>query len=285
MPTLNPLAPLHSAMAAGLGRLLGTDRFPEEQYREPLGDPGLFGPHSITWRVHADLSMLVGGVADHSDYRRDPLRRLSRTSSFVSATTFAATPVAEAIISSVRAVHDRVTGVAPDGRPYAASDPDLLRWIHVAEVFSFLRAHQRYHPWPARGRDLDRYYAETAVVAERLGATQVPASRSEVRDYLSRVRPELHAGDQAREAMSFLLTPYGRDPLTLSMSLVITQAAADLLPGWARRLHDIRRPPLLDPAVIRPLTWSLLMAARIVAGPSPVLAQARARCATTGGSP
>jgi hypothetical protein len=79
--------------------------------------------------------------------------------------------------------------------------------------------------------------------------------------------------------MSFLLTPYGRDPLTWSVSLVTTQAAADLLPGWARRLHGIHRPPLVDPAVVRPLTWSLLMTARIVAGPSPVLAQAQARCA------
>ncbi len=73
---------------------------------DPLGsiwptqsDPGLFGPDSVTWRIHADNSMFVGGlralllqtmhplamagVAEHSGYRHDPMGRLWRTSAYV----------------------------------------------------------------------------------------------------------------------------------------------------------------------------------------------------------
>lgn len=289
----DPLRAGRRLVAGRLHRLLGSDRFPDEQYTDPPGDPGLFGPDSVTWYVHADLSMLVGGiaalmlqtlhplamaaVADHSDYRIDPLRRLSRTSSFVVATTYGATPVAEAVIEAVRAVHRRVIGRAPDGRPYAAEDPELLRWVHVAEVTSFLRAHRRYHPWPIRGSRLDRYFAETAVIAERLGATDVPTTRLEVGRYLRDIRPELDAGPQAREAMAFLLRPQGSDPFTVSVTALVTQAAVGLLPGWALERHGIARPLLSDP-LIRPTTWALLAAARALIGPSPVVAQARLRC-------
>ncbi|WP_207855834.1 oxygenase MpaB family protein, partial [Pseudomonas sp. 79_C] len=142
----------------------------------PKGDPGLFGPHSISWQVHGDFpSMLVGGISalmlqllhplalagvwDHSNFREDLLGRLRRTSQFISGTTFGATRDAEWLIDKVRTIHLQVTGTAPDGRPYAASDPDLLTWVHVAEVSSFLAAHLRYrNPHLARAEH-DAYYA------------------------------------------------------------------------------------------------------------------------------
>ncbi|MGH9075398.1 MAG: oxygenase MpaB family protein, partial [Acidimicrobiales bacterium] len=189
---------------------------------------------------------------------------------------YASTPVAETMIGIVRAVHRRVVGSAPDGRPYDASDPELLRWIHVAEVHSFLRAHTRYHPSPIRGRDIDRYLAENVVVAERLGATEVPASAAEVEAYLEAVRPQLVGGGQAHEAMEFLCSPWGPDPLTRVVSAVISQAALDTLPGWAREMHGVARPPMGD--IVRPTTWALLSAARALIGPSPIKAQATERC-------
>src|SRR3954449_5225478 len=137
-----PLDLARRSVRGGLGSLFAADRFPEEQYDEPKGDPGLFGPDSVTWTVHADATMFVGGiaalmvqslhplaaagVADHSSYRTEPFKRLSRTGSFVAVTTYAATPVAESVIAAVRGVHEHVKGTAPDGTPYAASDPDLL---------------------------------------------------------------------------------------------------------------------------------------------------------------
>src|SRR3954453_1712913 len=101
-------------------------------------------------RVHADASMFVGGlrallfqslhplamagVADHSDYRGDPWGRLQRTSYFLAVTTFGAASDADRAVAQVRAIHERISGTAADGRPYQASDPHLLRWVHVAEV-------------------------------------------------------------------------------------------------------------------------------------------------------
>jgi uncharacterized protein (DUF2236 family) len=271
---------------SGIGRLFSSDRFPEERYDEPLGDEGLFGSDSVTWRVHADVSMFVGGiaalllqalhpraaavVAGSSRFREEPLHRLSRTGSFVAATTFAATPVAEAVIDRVRAVHARIPG---------ASDPDLVTWVHVAEVTSFLAAYRRYFPCPLFAADVDRYFAETAVVAERLGGTDVPRSATEVRDYYAAVRPELAASDDSRELLTFLRRPIARDALTRGVHGLFLRAAEAQLPGWARRLHGMTLPPGADRFVIRPATWSALEALRLAAGPSPIRRASEVRAA------
>ena len=270
-------APVRSRIAS----LFGSDRFPGEQYDEPVGDTGLFGPDSATWRVHADVAMFVGGiaalmlqalhpraaavVATSSTFRQQPLHRLSRTSSFVAATTFGATPVAESVIEQVKAVHARIPG---------ASEPDLLRWIHVAEVTSFLDAFRRYNVVRV---DADRYYDETAVVAERLGATEVPHSVEEVRAYYRSVRPELAASDDSRELLGFLRQPLGRDPATRATYRLFVHAGGAQLPGWAQRLHGIALPPGADRLVVRPATCSVLEALRLAAGPSPILAASHRR--------
>src|ERR1700730_2670539 len=123
-------------------------------------------------QVHSDSAMFIGAiralllqslhplamaaVAEHSDYRGDPWGRLQRTSHFVGITTFGRTGEAQQAIARVRAIHQRVTGIAPDGRPYTASDPHLLTWVHIAEADSFLRAHACFgarppYPPPTRG--------------------------------------------------------------------------------------------------------------------------------------
>ncbi len=157
----------------------------------PAGDDGLFGPGSVSWRVHADFSsMMIGGTAallvqmlhpgalagvwDHSDFRRDMLGRLKRTAQFVTVTTYGSTAAAEALIARVARIHTHVTGTLPDGTPYRADDPALLTWIHVAEVDSFLRAYLRYRDASLSAAEQDRYLADTAVVAEKLGAVEVP---------------------------------------------------------------------------------------------------------------
>ncbi|MBW3615227.1 MAG: DUF2236 domain-containing protein [Actinobacteria bacterium] len=300
MPVLpNPALLARQSIAGGVRSLFASSRFPQEQYTDPPGDPGLFGPSSVTWAIHADVAMFVGGISavmlqalhplamagvvEHSRFREAPLERLSRTSSFVGATTYASTEVAESIIDVVRRMHRRVVGVAPDGRPYDASDPALLRWIHVAETVSFVRAHQRYSPFPRRGADLDRYYSEMAVVAEKLGATEVPRSRPEVREYLRAVRPELVAGREAADVMRFLRRPMRGDPASRAAHQLLVLAAEDLLPGWARALHGIERPRATDLGFVRPATGALLMALRGVLGTSPVLMQAKARAAAPAG--
>ncbi|HEX8803273.1 MAG TPA: oxygenase MpaB family protein, partial [Acidimicrobiales bacterium] len=245
---------------APIARALGGDRLPGEQYTDPPGDPGWFGPGSVTWRVHGDPSMLVGGVsalllqtlhplamagvADHSNYRDDPLGRLARTSSFVVGTTYGSTEVAEHLVAVVKAVHRRVRGTAPDGRPYSADDPDLVTWVHATEVSGFLRAHQRFVPFPVRGEAADRYLHEMAVVAERLGATSVPRSRVALHAYFGAMRPGLEAGELARDAARFITTPVGPaagNPLLSAAHQVVIQAGVGLLPGWARDMLGLRQ--------------------------------------------
>ncbi|WP_409264742.1 oxygenase MpaB family protein [Pseudomonas sp. KCJK9000] len=227
----------------------------------PKGDPGLFGPHSISWQVHGDFpSMLVGGIGalmlqllhplalagvwDHSNFREDLLGRLRRTSQFISGTTFGSTRDAEWLLDKVRTIHLQVTGTAPDGTPYAASDPDLLTWVHVAEVSSFLAAHLRYRdPYLSRA-DQDAYYAEIALIAERLGARDVPRSCQQVEDYLQRMRPSLQCSSRSLEVVGILLKAPAPSRLAEPVGKLMLQAGIDLLPDWAQAMLGLQQGPL-----------------------------------------
>jgi uncharacterized protein (DUF2236 family) len=228
-------------------------------------DPGLVARDSPAWAVHADFSaMMIGGISalllqmlhpralagvwDHSGFREDRLGRLRRTASFIAVTTFGATDTAERAIAQVRRVHDHVAGTLPDGTPYRADDPALLTWIHVAEMDSFLRAYLRYRDASLSAADQDRYLADTAVVAEKLGATDVPRSRAAVADYYARMLPQLRADHRTREVAASLLAP-GDDRAAAAALAVASAAAVDLLPGWAAALHGRLQPAAARPAI------------------------------------
>lgn len=229
-------------------------------------------------QVHSDCSMFVGGmaalllqslhplamaaVADHSGYRSDPWGRLQRTSHFIAATTFGRREDAMAAIASVRAIHEHVTGTAPDGRPYAASDPRLLTWVHVAEVRSFLHAYEVYGERPLAQADRDGYVADMALIAAELGVPDPPRTEAEVSAALGRYRPELAGTPQAREAARFLLR---EPPLPLVLRPVyagLAAAAVALLPRWARRELGIPDLPLADSAIARPAGHLVVSAIR-----------------------
>ena len=145
------LAPVRGRLAAGFrASIAGEPERADARARRVWSAPGprWFHVGDPIWRVHSDSSMFAGGiralllqslhplamagVADHSGFRSDPWGRFQRTSEYIAVTTFAPIDTAEKMITAVRSIHDRVVGVAADGRPYAASDPDLLRWVHVA---------------------------------------------------------------------------------------------------------------------------------------------------------
>lgn len=250
MPSL--LRSLSAPAAAPLRRwVLGA--FPRGEsgidYDSPAGDPGLFGPDSVTWRVHAEFpGMLAGGlcalmlqalhpralaaVYDHSNFREDLVGRLRRTTHFVAGTTYAPTAEAERLIARVRAIHARIAGHAADGQPYRADEPALLTWVHVTEAYGFLQGCRRY------GRAVpaaiaDRYYAETRRVAEALGATEVPASEAAVAAYFAAMLPQLHRGQQAREVLGVLAAARLPVPAPGLSRDVFLGAGAALLPDWA----------------------------------------------------
>ncbi|MGF6592962.1 oxygenase MpaB family protein [Pseudomonas sp. 2835] len=227
----------------------------------PKGDPGLFGPDSISWRVHGDFpSMLIGGISalllqllhplalagvwDHSNFRQDLLGRLRRTSQFISGTTFGSTRDANWLIEKVRTIHLQVVGSAADGRPYAASDPDLLTWVHVAEVSSFLAAHLRYRNPHMPIAEQDAYYAEIALIAERLGARNVPRSRRQIDDYLQAMRPQLLCDARSHEVVQVLLDAPAPSRLAQPVGALMLRAGIDLLPEWASNMLELGQNPL-----------------------------------------
>jgi uncharacterized protein (DUF2236 family) len=183
--------------------------------------PRWFGADSAIRLVHGDSAMFVGGlralllqslhplamaaVAAHSGYRGDPWGRLQRTSTFLAVTTFGTARDAERAVAVVRSVHGRVSGTTADGLPYRADDPHLLKWVHLAEVDSFLRAHQRYGREPLDAAGCDAYVADTAVVARHLGVVDPPLDRAALDRQLAAYRPELRGTREAREAARFLL--------------------------------------------------------------------------------
>lgn len=232
-------------------RVAGDDA--EERAKVIWGRAGerWFGPEDPVWRVHADASMFPGGVAalllqslhpaamagvaGHSGYKGDPWGRLQRTSHFLATTTFGTVQDAEAAIARVRGIHDRVRGRDEHGRPYRAGDPHLLRWVHVAEAHSFLTAFQRYAVAPLTDAESDTYVSQSALVAQALGATEVPTTVSELADALTAYRPELEATPAAREAARFLLLQPPLPVMARPGYGLIASGGVSLLPRWARR--------------------------------------------------
>jgi uncharacterized protein (DUF2236 family) len=233
-------------------------------------------------QVHADASMFVGGlsalllqslhplamaaVEAHSGYRGDPWGRLQRTSTFLAMTTYGAADDAETAVRRVRTIHARVHGLAPDGRPYQASDPHLLSWVHVAEVDTFLRAYLRYGAGSLDRRGQDGYVADTAQVARRLGVLDPPTTVAELREQLEAFRPELASTAQSRAATRFLLL---NPPVQLSLRpayAVLAAAAVELLPRWARLPLRVPYLPVLEPTVVRAAGQALTTGIRFVMG-------------------
>lgn len=220
----------------------------------------LFAPDSVAWRVNGDIvTMMIGGVSglllqmlhpavlagvwDHSDFRSDMHGRLRRTAKFIAVTTYDHAEYGIAAIDRVRGIHDRIGGVLPDGTPYRVSDPALLAWVHVTEAISFLNAWIRYAEPDMPRADQDRYFAEMAVVAERLGADPVPHDRAAAEALIRSMHPPLRADARTREVAQLVLNQSVGAAMTDAASAVIMQAGVDLLPDWARQMHGLKTPP------------------------------------------
>ncbi len=255
------------------------------------GDPGLFGPGSVTWTVVGDTSVFIGGiralllqaahpevaagVAEHSRYREDPLGRLSRTAAYVTATSFGAMPEVEWALAMVDRRHRPVRGRSHRDRPYDASAPALAAWVHHTLSESFLTCYRVFGPRPLAGEDADRYVAEQARLGRLLGADPLPGTAAGLSAWIED-HPDLEASPGSRQALRFLRRP----PLPVVVRpaySVFFRAAAATLPVRVRRILGIGAVPgdiALGRAAVTALRWSL--------GSSPDWRLALAR---TGGSP
>jgi uncharacterized protein (DUF2236 family) len=228
-------------------------------------DEGYFGAGSVTWRLAADLSgpiaglrsvlvqalhpLAMAGVDQHSDWRADPVGRLAATSAYLATLTYGDRAAASRVARRVRAVHEHVRGTdTVTGQPYAAGDPALLRWVHVAMVDSVLAAAAMFGT-PPTDADADAYVSEMAVSAELLGvpAGTIPASVSAVAQYLDGIRPELRCTPAAAESMGYLLDPAGMGEEIAELWQDLRDAAIASLPGWAREMYGYPEPPPVTP--------------------------------------
>lgn len=248
-----------------------------------MGTPGprWFPEGSPIRQVHGDAAMFIGGlralllqslhplamagVAGHSGYRGDPWGRLQRTSTFLATTTFGPAEDAQAAVDHVRAIHERVRGTAPDGRPYAAGDPHLLAWVHVAEIDSFLRAHQQFGVRALDAVEADGYVADTARIARALGVPDPPLTVAELDATLASYRDELQGTAEARAAARYLVFTPPLPALARAPYGVLSANALALLPGWARRELWLPRVPIAEStavplgghALVRGIRWAL----------------------------
>ncbi len=220
-------------------------------------DQGLFGPDSITWRVHGDPTMGVGGlralflqalhptvistVLTHSSFRTDPWGRLRRTAEYVGTITYSPLPEVRRTAARVRGMHRRVPG---------ASDPDLLLWVHACEVDSFLDTARR-GGLRLTAAEADRYLREQIRAAQLIGAAQAPDTVAGLQAYFDEMRPRLAGTPEADEAARFVLLP----PMPRAVSLVtpakpawagVATLAFALLPRWARRMYRLPGLPTTD---------------------------------------
>ena len=269
-------------------------------------DPGLYGPDSVTWRVHADPSMVLGGfralllqalhplamhgVLSHSDFRDDPWGRFFRTGEYVGVTTFGTTEQALRAGARVRGIHRKLAGVEPEsGTAYRVDDPALLRWVHCVEVESFLSTAVRCG-LRLSAAEQDRYYAEQVRGAELVGLdpSTVPSSVGQMAAYYRDVQPQLRVTPGAREVVRFGLWP----PMPLRVQLAtparptwatLVTIAIGMLPRWARRMYSLPGLPTTDLAATAAgyafRTGLLVVPDTLRAGPH--LTEARARLQTS----
>jgi uncharacterized protein (DUF2236 family) len=261
-------------MSLDVRQRIGAQVF-EKVAGRPQGRPEIFTRPGARWFaedrpiriVHADAAMFVGGlralllqslhplamagVAGHSGYRGDPWGRLQRTSYFLAVTSFGAAEDAERAISRIRAVHAGVAGLAEDGRPYAATDPHLLEWVHLAEIDSFLTAYQTYGRAPLDQAGRDGYVLDTALIAAKLGVLDPPTTEADLQARLQRFRSELAGTADARSAARFMLLSPPLPVIARAPYAALAAASVGLLPWWARWPLRLPYLPVTEATVVR----------------------------------
>ncbi|RFU82219.1 DUF2236 domain-containing protein [Streptomyces triticagri] len=227
-------------------------------------DPGLFGPRSVTWQVHSDPMMWIAGVRalylqalhpravrgvmQNSDFRKDAWGRLMRTAGFVGTISYGTAEAAERAGARVRKIHSFLTATDPDtGETYGVDEPELLRWVHCAEIDSYLAVARR-SGLRMTDAHADRYIDEHRESARLVGLdpAAVPANRKQLAGYFASMRAELAAGPEAREVDEFLRRPPVRPLLVPGRELLwsrVAHLAYDSLPAYAHDLYGRPAPP------------------------------------------
>ena len=223
-----------------------------DDFTKPLGDAGLYGPHSMVWRVHAHFTaMMVGGLSslivqslhpralaavwDHSNFRGKLKERLGRTAYFVAATTYGSEALAMGVIQKVNTIHARISGVDLNGQPYVANEPGLLKWVHLVEAWSFLAAYQHLSKQALTPAQCEQYMAEMSRVGHLLGAQDLPLTQTDTEAQLGAYQSSLAFDERAQEIVQ-VIEAYPTDWFDQPFMNLVMQTAMDIMPGWALAL-------------------------------------------------
>lgn len=261
-------------------------------------EPGFYLPTDAPWVVHGDFSTLVGGVrallmqalhpgsltgvSQHSRYEEDPLGRLSGTIRWLTVTTFGSVEAIRGEAGRVNRMHKTVKGEyetsAGETKGYRAADKDLLLWVHVAFMDSFLRAHQNYSRKPIPG-GADAYVAQWSKSVEPLGLKSAPMSEQELLATLEDFKAELTVTDDTKAVIKWIR----KAPLPLLAKPVyalLFQSALASMPKEYQAMTGMKPMPLW---LLRPVTTNLLAFMRFAIGPdSPIEDAAIARLKRAG---
>ncbi len=250
-------------------------------------DPGLLGPGSVSWRVIGDASVFAGGiralvvqaahaevvagVEDHSTYRTDPLGRLSRTSVYVTETTYGAMPEVEGAVEVVRQAHRPVRGTSERDLPYSAARPEMAAWVHNVLTDSFLACYQAFGPDRLTEAEADQFVAEQTRIGRLLGADPLPETAQGLTDWIVN-HPDRVATKAQDSAISFLRNPPLNPPVKLGYRLLFEAALTTIHP-------DIRTQLGVEPAKRAAGTGEKATAAlRWALGASPAWQVSLVRC-------
>ena len=146
-------------------------------------DPGLYGPASEAWRLNREAMLLLGagpralllqiahpavaaGVADHSDFRADPWRRLAGTLRSYLTIVYGTTAAARSEIRRLNTLHRGITGPG-----YAARDPELSLWVHATLIDSTIAVADAWLEPVGRDRRA-AFYAETRPIGRAFGVPE-----------------------------------------------------------------------------------------------------------------
>jgi uncharacterized protein (DUF2236 family) len=225
------------------------------------------GPESITWRRAGDMRTMFGagaalllqvahptvaaGVREHSDFKADPWGRLWRTLDYVHMLVYGGPENAVSTGRAMRAMHQRIKGIAPDGRHYHALEPEAYAWVHATLAESIAGSHERFGR-PLTPDQLARFWDEWRGLGRLLGIRErdLPDTWDAFRAYVDEMcATQLEPSDVVDDVLESLAEPKPPDvgglgprawkAITLPTSHTMRLATIGLLPDAARRTLDL----------------------------------------------
>ncbi|MGW0027856.1 oxygenase MpaB family protein [Rhodococcus sp. NPDC003383] len=235
-----------------------TTTTPRPSQNAPREDDGYFGPGSVSWKVYADPSSRVAGMAglllqalnpgmmrlfEHASAAyADPKGRDERTGRYLDTVMFGDKAHADAAAASVRRMHAHAVWDDPHtGTTLRADEPAWIDWTHNALAFALLRGAEAF------GLDLtpaeqDAFVVEQHIAAELVGAdpARLPTTRADLEAYVDEQRHWLSLSLAAAEVTHALRKPSLRgNPVKVFTFVVVQDGMLSILPEWARLMYGI----------------------------------------------